>query len=157
MTLTRDQVEAEDLVQETYLRALRAFGQLVPDSNLKGWLFTILRNIWLNQLRHARSGPQFVELDAEDEGSWLDRVVNDPHVLLLRKVERAEVRAALEQLPRQYREVIVLRDFEGFSYRQIANIIGCPAGTVMSRLGRGREKLRLLLINWQAEVASNNR
>src|SRR2546422_1731612 len=138
MTLTHDQTEAEDLVQETYLRAMRAFGQLMPDSNLKGWLFTILRNLWLNQLRHARSGPQFIELDAEAEGShpqWLDSLANNPHRTLVRKVEREEVRAALAQLPRPYREVIVLRDLEGFSYRQIASILGCPAGTVMSRLG----------------------
>jgi len=157
MTLTRDQTEAEDLVQETYLRATRAFGQLMPDSNLKSWLFTILRNVWINQLRHMRSGPQFIELDAEDEGDhaqWLDRVANDPHAALVRKIEREEVRAALEQLPRLYREVIVLRDLEGFSYRQIASILGCPAGTVMSRLGRAREKLRLLLVAWRTEAAS---
>src|SRR5437867_11465965 len=60
LTLTRDQTEAEDLVQETYLRAVRAFGQLVPNSNLKSWLFVIMRNAWLNQLRHKRSGPSFV-------------------------------------------------------------------------------------------------
>jgi len=157
MALTHDRTEAEDLVQETYLRAVRAFGQLMPDSNLKSWLFTILRNVWLNQLRHAHSGPQFIELDAEAEGDhpqWLDRVANDPHVELMRKVERAEVRAALEQLPRLYREVVVLRDIEGFSYRQIAGIVGCPAGTVMSRLGRAREKLRLLLGGWRTEAAS---
>jgi RNA polymerase sigma-70 factor (ECF subfamily) len=156
MTLTRDQSEAEDLVQETYLRAMRAFGQLLPDSNLKGWLFTILRNIWLNQLRQARRRPRLVELDEEEEISppqWLDRVAQDPHAVFLRKVTRAEVRAALEQLPGLYREVIVLRDIEGFSYRQIASIVGCPAGTVMSRLGRAREKLRLLLIEWQAAAS----
>jgi RNA polymerase sigma-70 factor (ECF subfamily) len=158
MALTRDQTEAEDLVQETYLRASKALNQLPPDSNLKGWLFTILRNIWINQLRHARRGPQFVELDeeAEEQSSHQlpNEVTGDPHALLIRKLERAEVRAALDRLPRQYREVIVLRDLEGFSYHQIATIIGCPAGTVMSRLGRAREKLRLLLSRWQAEAAA---
>lgn len=147
MVLTRDRAEAEDLVQETYLRAVRAFGSLMPDSNLKSWLFAIMRNIWLNQLRHIRSGPQFVELDAE-EGSraqWLDRVSNDPHALYVSKLEREEVRAAIERLPHLYREIIVLRDLEGFSYQQIASILECPAGTVMSRLGRAREKLRRLL------------
>src|SRR5258705_12877583 len=68
MTLTRNQTEAEDLVQETYLRAVRAFGRLMPDSNLKSWLFAIMRNAWLNQLRRARGGPRFVELDAEGGG-----------------------------------------------------------------------------------------
>src|ERR1044071_7491725 len=98
MTLTRDQTEAEDLVQETYLRAVRAFGRLMPDSNLKSWLFAIMRNAWLNQLRHTRSGPRFVELDAEEEdrAQWLDQMTNDPHVVYIRKLERDEVRAAIE-------------------------------------------------------------
>src|SRR6266705_821118 len=98
VTLARNQTEAEDLVQETYLRAVRAFGRLMPDSNLKSWLFAIMRNAWLNQLRRARGGPRFVELDAEedDRGQWLDQVANDPHVLYVRKLEREEVRAAIE-------------------------------------------------------------
>jgi RNA polymerase sigma-70 factor (ECF subfamily) len=153
MALTRNQTEAEDLTQETYLRAMRAFGRLVPDSNLKSWLFTIMRNIWLNQLRHSRNGPRFVEIDAEDEGGveWFDQMAADPHVVFLRKLEREEVRAAIDSLPTPYREVVVLRDIEGFSYQQIADILRCPAGTVMSRLGRAREKLRQLLGQWQAE------
>ena len=147
MALTRDKTEAEDLVQETYLRAVRAFGRLMPDSNLKSWLFAIMRNAWLNQLRHTRGGPRFVELDAEEDGraQWLDQVANDPHMVYIRKLEREEVRAAIESLPRPHREIVVLRDIEGFSYQQIASILGCPAGTVMSRLGRAREKLRRLL------------
>ena len=151
MTLVRNQTEAEDLVQETYLRAVRAFGQLAPDSNLKSWLFVIMRNIWLNQLRHARSGPRFVELDAENEDRswWLDRVTKDPHLVYIEKIERQEVRAAIESLPRLHREVILLRDIEGFSYQQIATILGCPAGTVMSRLGRARESLRQMLAEWR--------
>lgn len=151
MMLTRDQTEAEDLVQETYLRAVRAFGRLMPDSNLKGWLFAIMRNVWLNQLRHAHSGPTFVEIDAEEEdrAQWLDTLAEDPHLMYVRKLEREEVRAAIEQLPGLYREIIMLRDIEGFSYQQIARILVCPAGTVMSRLGRAREKLRRLLGEWQ--------
>lgn len=147
MMLTRNEAEAQDLVQETYLRAVRAFGSLMPDSNLKSWMFAIMRNVWLNQLRHTRSGPRFVELDAEeaDRAQWLDRVANDPHAVYVSKLEREEVRAAIERLPLPYREVIVLRDLEGFSYQQIASILECPAGTVMSRLGRAREKLRRLL------------
>ncbi len=152
MTLTRDRTEAEDLVQETYLRAVRAFGQLMPDSNLKSWLFAIMRNIWLNQLRHHRSGPQFVELDseAENESWWLDQKACDPYAVYVSKVEREEMRDAIASLPDLYREVIVLRDIEGFSYQQIAGILECPAGTVMSRLGRAREKLRQLLYQWQS-------
>jgi RNA polymerase sigma-70 factor, ECF subfamily len=155
MALTRDQTEAEDLVQETYLRAARAFGQLPPDSNLKGWLFTILHNVWRNQLRHALSGPQFVELDAEGDRLPLGGDAGDgPHAALLRKAESADVRAAIERLPRPYREVVVLRDLEDFSYQQIAAILGCPAGTVMSRLARAREQLRQSLAQWRTAAAT---
>ncbi|MEK6299114.1 MAG: sigma-70 family RNA polymerase sigma factor [Acidobacteriota bacterium] len=159
MTLTRDPAEAQDLVQETYLRAVRAFGQLMPDSNLKSWLFAIMRNVWLNQLRHSRSGPRFVELDAEDEASseWFSSVTNDPHVAFISKLKREDVRAAIDALPHRYREVVVLRDLEGFSYQQIAGIVGCPAGTVMSRLGRARERLRLLLVGWRADAGRSAR
>ena len=157
ITLTRSRTEAEDLVQETYLRAMRAFGRLMPDSNLKSWLFAIMRNAWLNQLRHSRSGPRFVELDAEEEdrSQWLDNLANDPHKVYVRKLEREEVRAAIDSLPRLHREIILLRDIEGFSYQQIASILGCPAGTVMSRLGRAREKLRLLLGSWAPALAAS--
>jgi RNA polymerase sigma-70 factor (ECF subfamily) len=159
MVLTRDQTEAEDLVQETYLRAVRAFGQLMPDSNLKGYLFAIMRNLWLNQLRHVRSGPRFIELDGEraDYDRWPDPVAGDPYSALVRKTEREQVRAAINSLPLLHREVVMLRDIEGFSYQQIAEILGCPAGTVMSRLGRAREKLRLLLGQPQAEAAKTMR
>src|SRR5437867_3159431 len=122
MVLTHDQTEAEDLVQETYLRAVRGFDQLVPDSNLKGWLLTIMRNTWLNQLRQAPEGSGLIELDAAEQGSaeWLDRVADDPHIVMVRKMEFEELGAAIESLPSVYREVVVLRDIEGLSYRQIA-------------------------------------
>jgi RNA polymerase sigma-70 factor, ECF subfamily len=157
MTLTRNETEAEDLVQETCLLAVRAFGQLRPDSNLKGWLFVLMRNAWLNQLRKSRSGPRFVELDAgePDRAPWFEDSYNDPYALYVKKLERQEVRAAIDSLPRPYREIIVFRDIEGFSYKQIATILGCPTGTVMSRLGRAREKLRRLLTDWQAEGVTN--
>jgi RNA polymerase sigma-70 factor (ECF subfamily) len=155
VTLTRDQTEAEDLVQETYLRAVRAFGQLVPNSNLKSWLFVIMRNAWLNQLRHQRSGPRFIELDNEQENvtRWPDQLTRDPYVVYLRKLERQEIKEAIESLPPPYREVVVLRDIEGFSYHEIATLLDCPAGTVMSRLGRAREKLRTMLGGWQTRKA----
>jgi RNA polymerase sigma-70 factor (ECF subfamily) len=145
LTLTRDRTEAEDLVQETYLRAVRAFGQLAPNSNLKSWLFVILRNAWLNQLRHARSGPSFVELETEANSTWTDSRTVDPYVLYLRKLERREIAQAIESLPTLHREIVVLRDIEGFSYQEIATMLDCPAGTVMSRLGRARKKLRQIL------------
>ena len=157
LILTRDQTAAEDLVQETYLRAVRAFGQLMANSNLKGWLFVIMRNAWLNQLRHTRSGPRFVELDDENVAESFyqnDRVNEDPHVVYLRKLEREQIRAAIADLPELYREIIVLRDLEGFSYQEIATMLSCPAGTVMSRLGRARAKLRRALISWQPRSAA---
>jgi RNA polymerase sigma-70 factor (ECF subfamily) len=154
VALTRDQTEAEDLVQETYLRAVRAFGQLMPDSNLKSWLFVIMRNAWLNQLRHERSGPRFIELEEEDSRGWPDPLARDPYVLYLRKLERQEIKEAIESLPSLYREIVVLRDIEGFSYQQIATLLDCPAGTVMSRLGRAREKLRKMLNGWQTRKAA---
>jgi RNA polymerase sigma-70 factor (ECF subfamily) len=156
LTLTRDKSEAEDLVQETYLRAARAFGQLVPNSNLKSWLFVIMRNAWLNQVRHLRSGPHFVGLEneAEDFANWTDHLADDPHVVYLRKLQREEITSAIESLPDLYREIIILRDIEGFSYQQIATMLGCPAGTVMSRLGRAREKLRRLLAGWRSTTAA---
>jgi len=156
LILTRDQTAAEDLVQETYLRAVRAFGQLMANSNLKSWLFVIMRNAWLNQLRHTRSGPRFVELDDEKVESVYqnDRVNEDPHVVYLRKLEREEIRVAIADLPELYREIIVLRDLEGFSYQEIATMLSCPAGTVMSRLGRARAKLRRALVSWQPRSAA---
>jgi RNA polymerase sigma-70 factor, ECF subfamily len=158
VALTRNGGEAEDLVQETYLRAVRAYQARATDGDLKAWLFTIMRNIWLNQIRHARSGPRFVELSSEEESrpAWAPRP-NDPYVTLIAKMEREEVRVAIESLPVRYREVIILRDLEGFSYQEIALILGCPAGTVMSRLGRARERLRLLLVPWQREGRSRPR
>ncbi len=156
LILTRDQTAAEDLVQETYLRAVRAFGQLMANSNLKSWLFVIMRNAWLNQLRHTRSGPRFVELDNEEEESVYqhDRLSEDPHVVYLRKLEREQIRMAIADLPELYREIIVLRDLEGFSYQEIATMLSCPAGTVMSRLGRARAKLRRALVSWQPRSAA---
>jgi RNA polymerase sigma-70 factor, ECF subfamily len=156
IVLTHNRTEAEDLVQETYLRASRAFGRLLPDSNLKSWLFAIMRNIWLNQVRHAKLAGPVVELDAETEERWQwpAQESHDPHFLLLQKVQREQIRAAIERLPVPYREVILLRDFEGFSYQQIATILACPAGTVMSRLGRAREQLRALLSEWRMSTAT---
>ena len=143
MALTRDTTEAEDLVQETYLRATSAANRPAADSNLKGWLFVIMRHAWLNQLRHRNSGPRFIELEPND--SSIDELQETPHVVYIRKLERDQVREAIESLPDAYREIVVLRDIEGFTYQEIATVLDCPAGTVMSRLGRARGRLRKLL------------
>ena len=142
MTLTRNPSEAEDLVQETYVRATAAANRFDCNSNLKGWLFVIMRNAWLNHLRHQNSGPNFVDLDPNEPSA---ETQENPHIVYLRKLEQMQVREAIESLPHAYREIIVLRDIEGFTYQEIATVLDCPAGTVMSRLGRARGKLRKLL------------
>jgi RNA polymerase sigma-70 factor, ECF subfamily len=148
MTLTRDSTDAEDLVQETYLRATSAANHPPLSDNLKAWLFVIMRNAWLNQVRHHQSGPHFVELDTNEQTGDAG---DNPHVVYLRKLEREHVREAIDKLPEAYREIVVLRDIEGFTYQEIAMVLACPAGTVMSRLGRARAKLRTSLSMWQAK------
>jgi RNA polymerase sigma-70 factor (ECF subfamily) len=145
MALTRNTSDAEDLVQETCLRAIPKLGSLRPDSNLKSWLFTILRNVWLNQLRQKRIAP-IADLDA-DEGI-ADLIVEpskNPHASYVSKTEREWVREAIQRLPAASREIILLREYEELSYQEIAHILDCPPGTVMSRLARARSRLRTLL------------
>ena len=147
MALTHDAMEAEDLVQETYVRAASAANRSNLESNLKAWLFVIMRNAWLNQIRHKNSGPRFVELERGEPPTSVAH--ETPHVVYLRKLEREQVREAIRSLPDAYREIVILRDIEGFTYQEIATVLDCPAGTVMSRLGRARGKLRKLLSAWQ--------
>jgi len=147
LVLSRNPTEAEDLVQETCLRALRAMERLRPDSNIKSWLFTILRNIWLNHLRQRKTVSDVVELDSDEYGA--DRAVDsskDPHAAYVSDLEREQVRQAIEQLPLEFREIILLREYEELSYEEIAAMLQCPVGTVMSRLARARSKLRDLLL-----------
>ena len=153
MTLTRNTTDAEDLVQDTYVRATAAVNRPDINSNLKGWLFVIMRNAWLNQIRHKNSGPHFLEIEMNEQsiGDPIE-TGNNPHVVYLRKLEREQVREAIESLPDAYREIVVLRDIEGFTYHEIATMLHCPAGTVMSRLGRARGKLRKLLAGWQTRA-----
>jgi RNA polymerase sigma-70 factor (ECF subfamily) len=146
LVLTRNHAEAEDLVQETYVRALPAMGRLRADSNTKGWLFTILRNVRLNQLRKWRNGPQMIQIDVGD--GVADCIVEpskDSHDVYVSKMEAEQVRAAIQELPVDFREIILLREYEDLSYHEIASVLDCPVGTVMSRLGRARAKLRVLL------------
>ena len=146
MVLTRNHAEAEDLVQETYVRAMRAWSKLHPDSNIKGWLFTILRNIWLNQLRKVRNGPQMIDIEAENGlANAVIETSKSSHDLYVSKLEVEQVRVAIQALPVKFREVILLREYEDLSYQEIANQLDCPVGTVMSRLGRARAMLRKFL------------
>ena len=146
LILTRERVEAEDLVQETCLRAIQAMERLRTDSNLKGWLFTIQRNIWFNQLRKLRNGPPMVRIEVDDGvADSIEEPSKDLYDLYISKVEAEQVRAAIQELPTGFREIILLREFEELSYQEIAGVVNCPVGTVMSRLGRARAKLRMVL------------
>ncbi len=136
LVLSRNQAEAEDLVQETYVRAARAMYGLRADSNMKRCFFTVLRNIWLDQLRKGRSGLHNLD-EGPANGSSYDLPVS--------KIEGERVRAAIHMLPVAFREIIVLREYEQLSYEEIGSIVGCAAGAVVSRLGKARSELRILL------------
>lgn len=137
VSLARDPTVAEDLVQETYVRAFAARHKPSLDENLKSWLFTILHNVWRNQIRRARP------TSLEDAPVARLRAPGDDSLESLCREERAErVRRAVAELPESFREVVTLRCAMGFSYRDLAAILGCPAGTVMSRLARARALLR---------------
>jgi RNA polymerase sigma-70 factor (ECF subfamily) len=146
LALSRNRIDAEDLVQETYIRAIPAVRRLRKESNVKSWMFTILRNIWLNQLRQPGVA---VSMPGTDIDQFLPEFgtssAKDPHSLLLICLDQDQVRQAISQLPIESREVILLREFEDLSYQEIAGVLKCPIGTVMSRLGRARSKLRELL------------
>jgi RNA polymerase sigma-70 factor, ECF subfamily len=145
MALTRNHAQAEDLVQETYVRAIPAMGRVQTHSNMKGWLFTILRNIWLNELRKLRNGPQLVDIDLACVADSVVEPSRNSHDLYVSKIETGQVRAAIQELSVEFREIILLREYEELTYQEIASILKCPVGTVMSRLGRARAKLRILL------------
>jgi RNA polymerase sigma-70 factor (ECF subfamily) len=120
--------------------------RLRPDSNVKSWLFTILRNIWFNQLRQLRTAPEIIELDADGSGpNKAADTGKDPHAIYVSNIEQEQIRAAIQQLSIEFREIIILREYEELSYQEIAIVLKCPLGTVMSRLARARSKLRDLL------------
>jgi RNA polymerase sigma-70 factor (ECF subfamily) len=137
--LTRDDHDAEDLVQAAYLRALRFFGGF-HGSNARAWLLTIVRNACYTWLEQQRARGIAAAFDEEIHGVASD--ATDPETRLLREEDRQSVRRALEELPPEFREVVVLRELEGLSYKEIAAIAGIPPGTVMSRLARARERLQ---------------
>lgn len=146
LSLTRNRSDAEDLVQETYVRAIPALRRLRTESNVKSWLFTILRNVWLNQLRQPRNSHHVSEPDIDQLSTSTNHAdPKDPHSSLVRKTDQERVRNAIGQLSIDFREIILLREYEGLSYQEIAGLLNCPVGTVMSRLGRARSRLRTLL------------
>jgi RNA polymerase sigma factor (sigma-70 family) len=139
--LTRSDADAEDVVQDAYVRALRFFSSLRSD-DARSWLLTIVRNTWYGRFSPARAGRTAVYDDAEhdqpDEGLG-------PEALAMQQQAVEEVQRAVQELPSDFREVIVLRELEGLSYKEIAAVVGIPIGTVMSRLARGRERLLAIL------------
>jgi len=149
--LTRDESAAEDLVQETYVKVLRFGDRFTPGTNLKAWLFTILRNTWID-LYWKRSGEILVADPAElagiagfDEGLAQGLGVGAHGAEGPDRIYRADLEAALEKLPEEFRTAIVLADVEGLTYEEVAEVMGCPPGTVKSRLFRGRKMLREVL------------
>ena len=141
LRLTRNYAEAEDLVQDAYTKAFRFAHQFEQGTNLKAWLFTILRNTYRNRRRDATRDP--VEADSEriELAAVLPDHAETPEQLLLRASIDIDLQAALDSLPEPFREAVWLRDVEEFSYAEMAKMLDVPVGTVMSRISRGRRLL----------------
>lgn len=140
--LMRNQEDAEDVVQEASLRAFR-FYESFRGGNSRAWFLSIVRNAAFTALKRLRTDETKVEFDEELHSG--ESTPGDPGVELDREVDRETVRAAIEELPPEFREVITLRELEEYSYKEIADIAGIPIGTVMSRLARAREQLHEIL------------
>jgi RNA polymerase sigma-70 factor, ECF subfamily len=159
LRMTRNPADAEDLVQETYLKAYRGYGGFQEGTNLKAWLYRILTNTFINRYRAAKRRPDETDLeDVEDfylyrrlgglEEARASRSAEDE---LLDFFTETEVKDAVESLPEQFRLAVLLADVEGFSYKEIADILDIPMGTVMSRLHRGRKALQKRLYDFASE------
>ncbi len=157
MKMTRNREEAEDLVQETYLKMHRFSHTFIKGTNLKAWLFRILRNSFNNVYRKKTRGPQEVRYEYEIEDFFLYNKTssikkdNDPiseSKLSIDDYLEDEVKFALDNLPQDFREVVLYSEIEGLSYEEISDVIGCPIGTVKSRLYRARKLLQKLLWNY---------
>ena len=146
--LTRSTAEAEDLVQDTLLKAIRAKEHFTPGSNMRAWLLRILTNTFIN--RYRRGGLERSVLDGPDADPLADgwigastmEAMRDPESRAMRALLEKEIVAALDELPEEFRLAVVLSDVEELSYKEISEIMGCPIGTVMSRLHRGRRLLK---------------
>ncbi len=154
LRLTRSAEDAEDLLQETYLKAYRHYASFQPGTNLKAWLFKILKNTFINEYRRRKQLPAQVDF-AELEETFESAVINtnaaatrSPEDELLEASLDAEVRTSLTALPHNYKVVVLLADIEGYAYKEIADILAIPVGTVMSRLYRGRRLLERALLSF---------
>ena len=150
LRMTRNPADAEDLVQETYLRAYRGFGGFEDGTNLRAWLYRILTNTYINSYRAKQRRPDERQLDEVEDLYLYRRLGALEEAMAARSAEDElmdfftddEVKAALEALPEQFRLAVYLADVEGFSYKEIAEILDIPIGTVMSRLHRGRKAMQ---------------
>lgn len=154
LRLTRSVEDAEDLVQETYLKAFKYYSKFSEGTNFKAWLFKIMKNTFINIYRKKKLQPYRVDMDDLHEGleqSLLDRGENlnpDPETEFIFTEMDTEIKEALLDLPHDYKMVILLADLQGFAYREIADILEIPVGTVMSRLYRGRKLLERALLSF---------
>ena len=154
--MTRNAADAEDLVQETYLRAYRGFGNFQQGTNLRAWLFRILTNAFINSYRSKQRKPQSVNLGSVEDLYLHQRLGGDTRAalgasaedVLMEQITESEIVEALESLPEEYRITVLLADVEGFAYKEIAEILDVPMGTVMSRLHRGRKSLQKRLLEF---------
>src|SRR5947207_427615 len=159
LRMTHNPSDAEDLVQETYLRAYRGFGSFEAGTNLRAWLYRILTNTYINSYRARQRRPDERQLDDVEDLYLYRRLGAVEEVMAARSAEDElmdlftddQVKAALDSLPEQFRLAVYLADVEGFSYKEIADILDVPIGTVMSRLHRGRRGLQRLLTDYARE------
>ena len=141
LRLTRRPADAEDLVQDTYLKAFRSAHQFEPGTNLKAWLFTILHNTFRNALRHDGRNPVDVDSEVVERAVGVGPGQLSPEQILTRATLDADLQGALDALPDAFRQAVWLRDVEELSYAEVAAVLGVPIGTVMSRISRGRRAL----------------
>jgi len=154
LRLTRSAEDAEDLLQETFLKAYRHYASFQPGTNLKAWLFKILKNTFINEYRRRKQLPaqvDFAELEETFESAVISTDANatrTPESELMESTLDFEVKGALVALPHNYKVVVLLADIEGYAYKEIADILAIPVGTVMSRLYRGRRLLEKALLSF---------